>query len=328
MNTANYVDSIIADLKVQVANGGIPLSDACWQTALACIDWSYVYSAWGALCTPAERRKRFNLSPSHTTIKTKCKGFESGVCTGCQWFPDGERTRCFDCRGFTDWVLKQFGFDLYGDIVSTQWNHKDNWIIKGEFGADPVPQNVLVNVFIKSKEGKWTHTGFYYNGATCECSVGVQYFNPMKKNRWTHWAIAACFKSGWTMPEPQPEPPKEPEKEPEKEPVKVSYKTIRKGNYGDSVKTAQTILKNLGYDLGICGVDGDFGQATEKAVKQFQKDHGLKADGIVGEKTWAALLAAENSPAPEVKYTVTVTGATKAIADEIISKYGGTMTAE
>lgn len=329
MNTANYVDSLIADLKLQVANGGIPLSDACWQTALACEGWSYVYSAWEALCTPSERRYRFKLCPDKTSIKAKCKGFDSGNCDGCQWYPGGERTRCGDCRGFTDWVLKMFGFDLYGDTVSAQWNHKENWIVKGQFGVDPIPQNVLVNVFIKNSSGKWTHTGFYYNGATCECSVGVQYFNPMKKNRWTHWAIAKCFANGWTMPEPepQPEPPKEPEKQPEKEPT-VSYKTIRKGNYGESVKTCQTILQKLGYDLGICGVDGDFGQATEKAVKAFQKDHGLKVDGVVGEKTWGALLSAENSPAPEKLYTVTVTGKTKAIADEIVSKYGGTITAE
>ena len=326
MNSAVYVDSLIADLKIQVANGGIPLSDACWQTALACIGWPYVYSAWEALCTPAERRKRFNMCPTHETIKTKCKGFDNGDCSGCQWYMDGERTRCGDCRGFTDWILKMFGFDLYGDTVSAQWNHKENWCVKGTFGVDPVPQGVLVNVFIK-KDGTWTHTGFYYNGATCECSSGVQYFNPMKKNRWTHWAVAACFKNGWTMPvEPQPEPPKEPEKQPEKGQT-VSYKTIRRGNYGELVKQLQTKLNALGYDLGICGIDGDFGSATEKAVKQFQKDHGLKVDGIVGEKTWAALNATDQPVAPTY-YTVTIPHLTKAVADEIIKKYGGTMTAE
>jgi len=324
MNTADYVDSLIADLKQQVANGGIPLSEACWQTALACVGWPYVYSAWEALCTPAERRKRFKMCPTHTTIKTKCKAFENGVCTGCQWFPEGERTRCGDCRGFVEWIIEQItGFRIYGDTVSAQWNHKDNWCVKGEFGRDPVPQNVLVNVFIK-KDGKWTHTGLYFNGATCECSNGVQYFNPMKKNRWTHWAIAACFKSGWTMPqEPQKEPAKEPDKQQEGA-KPVSYKTIRKGNMGELVKQLQTMLQNLGYDLGICGVDGDFGTATDKAVRAFQKDHGLKVDGVVGPKTWEALEGAEPA-VPEVKYTVTIPDLTEAQAKEVTSKYGGTM---
>lgn len=324
MNTAKYVDALIADLKIQVANGGIPLSDAAWQTALACIGWSYVYSAWEALCTPAERRKRFKLCPDKTSIKAKCKAFDNGDCNGCQWYPGGERTRCGDCRGFVRWIIEQItGFVIYGDTVSTQWNHKDNWCVKGTFGVDPVPQNVLVNVFIKNSSGKWTHTGLYYNGATCECAVGVQYFNPMKKNRWTHWAVAKCFENGY-------QPPKEPVKEPEKQPEKgqtVSYKTLRRGNYGELVKQLQTKLNALGYDLGVCGIDGDFGQATEKAVKAFQKDHGLTADGVVGQKTWAALENTETPVAPTY-YTVTIPHQSKAVADEIIKKYGGKMTAE
>ena len=106
------------------------------------------------------------------------------------------------------------------------------------------------------------------------------------------------------------------------------YQTIRKGNHGEAVKTCQQILKKLGYDLGICGVDSDFGIATEKAVKAFQKDHGLTADGIVGEKTWAALEKATEVPAAEKKYKIVITGKTKAEADEIQKKYGGTVTAE
>ena len=39
--------------------------------------------------------------------------------------------------------------------------------------------------------------------------------------------------------------------------------------------------------------DGIFGPLTEEAVKEFQTEHALKADGIVGEKTWAALKTAE-----------------------------------
>ena len=67
-------------------------------------------------------------------------------------------------------------------------------------------------------------------------------------------------------------------------------KTVRKGSKGDVVKEMQSILEKLGYDLGPCGVDGDFGRMTERAVKAFQQDHGLKVDGICGPKTFAALL--------------------------------------
>ena len=66
--------------------------------------------------------------------------------------------------------------------------------------------------------------------------------------------------------------------------------TIRKGCKGETVAEMQGVLERLGYDLGSCGVDGDFGRMTEKAVKAFQKDHGLKTDGICGPRTWKELM--------------------------------------
>lgn len=44
--------------------------------------------------------------------------------------------------------------------------------------------------------------------------------------------------------------------------------------------------------MGVYGADGDFGAATEKAVKKFQTANKLAADGIVGKDTWTALLRA------------------------------------
>lgn len=61
--------------------------------------------------------------------------------------------------------------------------------------------------------------------------------------------------------------------------------TLRKGSRGESVKTLQSLI-------GV-KADGIFGKDTEAAVKAFQTAHNLKADGIVGRKTWAALGYAE-----------------------------------
>jgi peptidoglycan hydrolase-like protein with peptidoglycan-binding domain len=41
------------------------------------------------------------------------------------------------------------------------------------------------------------------------------------------------------------------------------------------------------------GIDGEFGENTEKAVIAFQEDRGLPASGIVDEITWQSLLTAE-----------------------------------
>ena len=73
-----------------------------------------------------------------------------------------------------------------------------------------------------------------------------------------------------------------------------------------------------GYDLGKYGADGKFGKQTEAAVKAFQKDNGLTADGVIGKKTWDALMNA--SP---VLYTVSIPHLNKTKADELMKEYPG-----
>ena len=63
---------------------------------------------------------------------------------------------------------------------------------------------------------------------------------------------------------------------------------LRQGSNGGAVKIAQLALNGKGYRL--VG-DGVFGQATDSAVRRFQSDRGLQADGIVGTQTWNALLS-------------------------------------
>jgi len=55
------------------------------------------------------------------------------------------------------------------------------------------------------------------------------------------------------------------------------------------VKNLQRYLRALNYDLGKYELEGVFGLATKEAVKMFQKDHGLKIDGIVGDETINAI---------------------------------------
>jgi hypothetical protein len=53
------------------------------------------------------------------------------------------------------------------------------------------------------------------------------------------------------------------------------------------VRDIQAALKNAGYYTGK--VDGIKGKGTRRAIKDFQKANDLKADGIVGSKTWEVL---------------------------------------
>lgn len=63
--------------------------------------------------------------------------------------------------------------------------------------------------------------------------------------------------------------------------------TLKKGYRGAPVKRLQARLDQLGYANGAN--DGIFGDATRRAVKRFQKDFGIKADGVVGKATWRML---------------------------------------
>jgi len=58
---------------------------------------------------------------------------------------------------------------------------------------------------------------------------------------------------------------------------------LKKGHRGKDVVTLQQLLH--------LQPDGIFGALTEEAVMDFQREHGLTADGIVGDKTWAAMIA-------------------------------------
>lgn len=61
---------------------------------------------------------------------------------------------------------------------------------------------------------------------------------------------------------------------------------LRRGAAGEAVRDLQRNLSALGYPLAA---DGMFGEATQKAVRAFQRDHGLAVDGIAGPRTLAAV---------------------------------------
>ena len=70
----------------------------------------------------------------------------------------------------------------------------------------------------------------------------------------------------------------------------MEMRYLRKGSKGKDVKALQILLKGYGYSVGWYGADGDFGSATESAVKKFQAAEKITADGVVGPDTWSHLL--------------------------------------
>ena len=128
-------------------------------------------------------------------------------------------------------------------------------------------------------------------------------------------AVLVLFCACSTAQAPVPTPEVTPEPTPE--PTPTQKPTLRRGSKGAYVTLAQTELINKGYSCGKTGADGDFGKNTEAAVKQFQKDHGLTVDGVIGQETWNALDGAE----PAIRYTVTIPGLTVSQADALVTQY-------
>lgn len=295
MNSAKQVEAMIAQWRGQGLSG----ADIAWNTAKACEGWPYVFGAWGDKdpCTLATRKRRYR--DDHPTIKTACPVYmgTKSSCDGCKWHPGGEVVYTFDCRGFTDYCLRQGGTDLYGDGCTTQWSHAANWSRKGTI--DTMPKDQLVCLFVQ-KGSKMEHTGLGLNNETMECSAGVQHFTTRNK-KWTHWAIPAGMDGGGVEPVPMQKP------------------TLRNGASGVYVKLMQTELIQRGYSCGAQGADGKFGSRTMEAVKDFQRDHGLNPDGICGPLTWNAL-----DKAIEIQlYTVHIPMMPLYKAEALIGQYSG-----
>lgn len=68
----------------------------------------------------------------------------------------------------------------------------------------------------------------------------------------------------------------------------VFSRTLRRGQHGADVKTLQTWLGDVGYGVPVTGF---FGPLTQRAVRRFQRSHGLRpVSGSVGRRTAARLL--------------------------------------
>ena len=65
---------------------------------------------------------------------------------------------------------------------------------------------------------------------------------------------------------------------------------LKRGIKGYQVRVLQVLLILNGCGVGSSGADGDFGPATDAAVRKFQQAKRLEIDGIVGPITWATLL--------------------------------------
>lgn len=94
---------------------------------------------------------------------------------------------------------------------------------------------------------------------------------------------------------------------------RLGDRILKNGMEGEDVKDLQTMLIEAGYPCGTCGADGEFGDATEMAVRSFQAKAHLTVDGEAGPITINALR--EELKEPETPYHVHIVGGNCYIRD-------------
>lgn len=257
--------------------------------------WGYIWGTAGVMWTAAKQKEL-----EKTTDSDRAQGRKYGS----KWI--GHMVA--DCSGLFSWAFKKLGGYMYhgSNTMYLKYCTDKGKLVKGkrEDGKTLKPGTA---VFVWNGS-TYSHVGLYVGDGTVIEAMGTVNGVTTTKvtaGKWTHWGELKGV--NYVM-------------EPENEAINKNdddLKTIRRGNKGEEVRLCQTLLVNLGYDIGSTGIDGDFGNKTEAAVKKFQKANGLTADGIVGPKTWAAL----TKDIGEANYTATVVRINSAEAEGIRAQF-------
>lgn len=216
--------------------------------------WGYIWGAAGELWTQEKQD-----AATDATIREY----------GQQWVGH----RVCDCSGLFYWAFRELGGFIHHGSNSI-WDYDCRNDTKGKLkdgvrtdGKEVRPGSA---VFLTRKESNRTnrhHIGIYIGSNMVIEAKGTK--SGVVASPLSHWDEVAELKDISYDGE-------------------VIWMTLMKGCKGDEVKQLQMILMQKGYNPGTA--DGKFGSQTEAAVKAFQRDNGLTADGVVGQKTWAVLL--------------------------------------
>lgn len=207
----------------------------------------------------------------YTTQKQRAKAL--------YWRANAERV--WDCNGLAEGIYEEFS----GVNVNTKarYNYAQWCEIKGK-GVIPAARRVPgAAVFLhSSKSGYITHVGFLDCPMDASQPEGDWYVieargvlygvvrTKLLGRGWNRWGWMTKYFDYGTE-------------------TKRDEDALKNGDDGDGVCAMQEGLIRLGYDCGRYGADGDFGDATEVALRSFQRENALTEDGLFGVETRAAM---------------------------------------
>ena len=182
--------------------------------------------------------------------------------------------------GFCERELKRVRRPEPGDIAvygAPNWHHAIVTAVdESKSTFDSIDGNQGHPVTIKARQGVSLRKPFAFYSIT-----------KFVEARLVELAVSDGVIGPRTWPEPEDTSPETPEtKGPDTQPP-APEPTLRIGDTGEWVEFLQKTLETL--FVGI-KVDGQFGPVTQRVVKHFQHSNALVADGVVGPRTWHALL--------------------------------------
>ena len=135
-----------------------------------------------------------------------------------------------------------------------------------------------------------------YDQATKTAVVAFQKKNGLKADGLAGAETRKLLDSGTGLSaDATPTPAVTPSPTPTAEPVwEIPKSKVQDGSTGADARSVQTRLQELGYYQGT--VDGKFGRASVNALKNFQANNGLKADGVAGSSTYEVLFSTKALP--------------------------------
>ena len=276
--------------------------------------WGYIWGTAGESWTAAKQKEL-----ERTTDSDRAQGRQYGS----KWI--GHKVA--DCSGLFSWAFKQLGGYMYhgSDTMYRKYCTQKGELKKGR-RTDGVTLKPGTAVFVWNGK-KYSHVGLFIGNNTVIEAMGTingVTTTKVTAGKWTHWGelVGVDYSVTGTS---SVVIPSEAEGSPSGRP------TLRKGSKGFAVTEMQTMLLKLGYDLGPCGIDGDFGKSTDAAVRSFQLDHRLTVDGICGAATWVELekaMAVLSGISVEKRYSVIICNLDLTQAKALAANYPGSIVEE
>lgn len=194
--------------------------------------------------------------------------------------------------GLLQWTFYTRKYDLY-DFWKKSGKNLDDAEMQVQFALMELKRDYNKNIYVKD-EDKWVNLWNLLTTSNdlfeCTKYICKIFERPTVNNINDRYTAAVALKAELVEnPSEKQEKPVEPVKE-----TYYPYRMICKGMSGDDVIVLQAILKCRGYDCNR--LDGVFDERTKNRALAFQAEHTdvngvpLTTDGIIGKKTWGALL--------------------------------------